>query len=135
VLDLAAGFGYGAAVLTALGAQVVAVEEAGLAAIAREKLNAAGCEAVKVVTAPLYDGAPADGPYDAIIVEGAVAVMPDAILAQVKEGGRIGAIFMEGALGIARIGHKQDGAVTWRYAFNATAPVLPGFEARATFVL
>ena len=135
VLDLAAGLGYGAAVLTALGAQVVAVEEAGLAAIARERLNAAGCEAVKVVTAPLHVGAPADGPYDAIIVEGAVAVMPDAILAQVKEGGRIGAIFMEGALGIARIGHKQDGAVTWRYAFNATAPVLPGFEARATFVL
>ncbi len=135
VLDLAAGLGYGAAVLTALGAQVVAVEEAGLAAIARERLNAAGCEAVKVVTAPLHAGAPADGPYDAIIVEGAVAVMPDAILAQVKEGGRIGAIFMEGALGIARIGHKQDGAVTWRYAFNATAPVLPGFEARATFVL
>ena len=135
VMDLAAGLGYGSAVLAALGANVVAVEEAGLAPLARIRLDAGGCDGVKVVTAPLALGAPADGPYDAIIVQGAVEVMPEAILAQIKEGGRIGAIFMEGALGIARIGLKKDGAVSWRYAFNATAPVLPGFEARRIFVL
>jgi protein-L-isoaspartate(D-aspartate) O-methyltransferase len=57
------------------------------------------------------------------------------LLAQLKEGGRIGAIFMEGALGIARIGHKLDGKISWRFCFNATAPVLPGFEAQRGFVL
>jgi protein-L-isoaspartate(D-aspartate) O-methyltransferase len=42
---------------------------------------------------------------------------------------------MEGALGVARIGYKIDGVVTWRQAFNATAPVLPGFAAARGFVL
>jgi protein-L-isoaspartate(D-aspartate) O-methyltransferase len=134
VLDVGAGFGYASAVMVALGAQVVAVEEAGMAAAARQKLDAAGCDGVTLVTGPLQAGAPTDGPYDAIIVQGAVEAMPDAIEAQLKEGGRIGAIFMEGALGIARVGHKQGGVITWRYAFNATAPVLPGFELRRTFV-
>jgi protein-L-isoaspartate(D-aspartate) O-methyltransferase len=41
---------------------------------------------------------------------------------------------MEGALGVARIGHKHDGKVTWRFSFNATAPVVPGFEAARGFV-
>lgn len=135
VLDLGAGYGYASAVMAALGADVVAVEEAAMAGQARSKLDAAGCGAVKLVTGPLAAGAAADGPYGAIIVQGAVEVMPDAILAQLAEGGRIGAIFMEGALGVARIGHMAEGRVNWRYAFNATAPVLPGFEARRVFVL
>lgn len=135
VMDLGAGLGYGAAIMAALGADVVAVEEGALATTARQRLDAAGCQAVMVVTARLDKGAPAEGPYDAIILQGAVEAMPEAILSQLKEGGRIGAIFMEGALGVVRIGHKKEGAIAWRYAFNATAPVLPGFEARRTFVL
>ena len=135
VMDLGAGLGYGAAIMASLGADVVAVEEGALATTARQRLDAAGCQAVMVVTARLDKGAPAEGPYDAIILQGAVEAMPEAILSQLKEGGRIGAIFMEGALGVVRIGHKKEGAIAWRYAFNATAPVLPGFEARRTFVL
>ena len=84
---------------------------------------------------PLIAGDAKHGPYDVIVVQGGVEVMPDALLAQLKDGGRIGAVFMEGALGIARIGHKSNGKVTWRFAFNATAPVLPGFAAPRAFVL
>ena len=135
VLDLGAGYGYASAIMVELGANVVAVEEAAMAPHARAKLDAAGCTQVKLVHAPLSSGAPAEGPYAAIVVQGAVEQMPDAILDQLADGGRIGAIFMEGALGVARIGHKADGHVTWRYAFNATAPVIPGFETRRTFVL
>ena len=69
------------------------------------------------------------------MVQGGVEVIPEALLAQLKDGGRIGAVFMEGALGVARIGHKADGRVTWRFGFNATAPVLPGFAAKPAFVL
>ena len=61
--------------------------------------------------------------------------MPDALLAQLRDGGRIGAIFSEGALGVVRIGHKVDGRVNWRYAFNAGAPVLTGFEKAVSFAL
>ena len=69
------------------------------------------------------------------MVQGGVEVIPEALLAQLKDGGRIGAVFMEGALGVARVGYMADGRVTWRFAFNATAPVLPGFAAARAFVL
>ena len=61
--------------------------------------------------------------------------MPQALLDQLKDGGRIGALFMEGQLGAVRIGHKRDGRVDWRFAFNASAPVLPGFAAERAFAL
>ena len=61
--------------------------------------------------------------------------VPQAVLAQLKEGGRIACLFMEKALGVVRLGYKIDGAVAWRYAFNASAPVLPGFAAEKEFAL
>lgn len=132
VLDLGAGLGYSSAVLAEMGTQVTAVEEdAAMAAAAAEKLKGVA----KVVCGPLAAGSAADGPFDIILVQGAVEDIPPVLLAQLKEGGRIGAIFMEGALGIARIGHKLDGKISWRFCFNAAAPVLPGFEARRAFVL
>jgi hypothetical protein len=115
-----------------MGADVVAVEEdATMAAAATQSLQGQA----KVVNAALSKGSVADGPYDVILLEGGAEAFPAALEAQVKEGGRLGAIFMEGALGVARIGYKRDGKVTWRYAFNATAPVAPGFEAVRAFVL
>ena len=132
VLCLGAGYGYAAAVLAEMGADVVAVEEdATMGAAATQSLQGQA----KVVNAALSKGSVADGPYDVILLEGGAEAFPAALEAQVKEGGRLGAIFMEGALGVARIGHKRDGKVTWRYAFNATAPVAPGFEAVRAFVL
>lgn len=135
VLDLGAGFGYSAAVIARLGGHVVAVEEiAGLAEAAAARLAAEGIANVTLRQGALAAGSAADGPFDRIAIEGAVEVVPAAILAQLKDGGRIGAIFMEGALGLCRIGHKIDGRVHWRFAFNATAPVLPGFAAKKAFV-
>ncbi len=132
VLDLAAGYGYAAAVLAEMGCDVVAVEEdAAMAEAGRARLAGKA----RMVTAPLTTGAPTEGPYDAIVVQGAVEQVPAPIMAQLKDGGRIGALFMQGALGTARIGLKQNGVVTWRSVFNATAPVLPGFAAKRGFVL
>lgn len=132
VMDLAAGYGYASAVLAEMGCDVVAVEEdAAMAEAGRKALVGKA----RMVTAALTSGAPAEGPYDAIVVQGAVEQMPAAILAQLKEGGRIGALFMQAALGTARIGLKRNGVVNWRNVFNATAPVLPGFAARRGFVL
>ncbi|WP_413849938.1 protein-L-isoaspartate O-methyltransferase family protein [Albidovulum sp.] len=136
VLDVGCGLGYSAAVIARMAEAVVALEEAeALAGQAQARLSAEGADRAAFVSGPLAEGAARHGPYDVIVIEGAAEVVPDAILAQLKEGGRIGCLFMEGALGVCRIGHKIDGAVTWRFAFNATAPVLPGFAARKAFVL
>ena len=78
-------------------------------------------------------GAAKNGPYDVILLQGAVEQVPAELLAQVKDGGRIVAIFAEDALGVVRLGRKIDGIVNWRMSFNASAPVLAGFAKEAAF--
>lgn len=134
VLDVGCGLGYSAALLAEMVDAVVAIEEdEAMAAAAEANLAAQSVHNVAIVRAPLRDGAAKHGPYDAIMIEGAVEVMPDAILAQLKDGGRIAAIFADGALGVVRIGYKIEGSVSWRFAFNAGAPVLPGFAKAPDF--
>ncbi|WP_126974733.1 protein-L-isoaspartate O-methyltransferase family protein [Frigidibacter oleivorans] len=136
VLDLGCGLGYSAAVIARMAEAVVAVEEdEALAAEAQQLLSGFGADNAAVVAGPLTEGAAKHGPYDVIMIEGAAETVPDTLLAQLKEGGRIGCLFMEGSLGVARVGLKVDGVTSWRYVFNAAAPVLPGFEARREFVL
>jgi protein-L-isoaspartate(D-aspartate) O-methyltransferase len=136
VLNIGCGLGYSAAVIARLAETVVAVEEdEALAADAQRILSEEGVDNAVVVTGKLSEGSAKCAPYDVITIEGGVEVIPEAILAQLKEGGRIGAVFMEGALGTVRIGYKTDGRITWRSVFNASAPVLPGFQTARGFLL
>lgn len=136
VLDLGCGLGYSSAVIAHMAEAVVAVEEdEAMAAEAQRILSAQGVGNAAVVTGKLAQGAAKSGPYDVIILQGAVEVLPDAIAAQLKEGGRVAALFMDGNLGVARVGYKIDGRITWRQVFNASAPVLPGFAAHKAFAL
>ncbi|MDW4549490.1 protein-L-isoaspartate O-methyltransferase [Defluviimonas sp. D31] len=136
VLDIGCGLGYATAVIARMAEAVVGVEQdPELAAQAQSRLSAEGADNAAVIEGPLAGGAAKHGPYDAIVVEGAAETVPAAILAQLKEGGRIACLFMEGPLGLCRIGHKADGQVTWRLAFNASASVLPGFDQKRAFTL
>lgn len=136
VLDLGSGLGYSAAVIARLAETVVAVEEdETLAVEAQRLLSEEGVDNAVVVTAPLAAGSVKCAPYDVITIEGGVEQVPETILSQLKDGGRIGAVFMDGAVGTARIGYKTGEAVTWRSAFNASAPVLAGFRATRGFAL
>lgn len=136
VLDIGCGHGYAAAVIARLAEAVVAMEsEPEMAAEAQTALAEVGADSVVVHQGKLTDGAPEHGPYDAIIVEGGVEHLPPAIPDQLKDGGRIVCLFQEGVLGVVRLGFKFDGHLSWRFAFNAGAPVLPGFEKHRSFAL
>jgi protein-L-isoaspartate(D-aspartate) O-methyltransferase len=136
VLHLGAGLGYGAAVMARMTQAVVALEEIGaLADEAETTLGQLGVDNVAVVTGPLVAGDARNAPFDAILIEGGVQHLPDAILTQVKEGGRIVCIFIEGRMGTAQVGYKIDGNMSWRSAFDATAPILPGFARHRAFTL
>ncbi len=136
VLTIGCGLGYTAAVIARLAETVVAVEEdEALAVDAQRILSEEGVDNAVVITGPLADGAGKCAPYDVITVEGGVEVIPDAVIAQLKEGGRIGAVFMDGAVGTVRVGYKTEGRMTWRPVFNAAAPVLPGFRKAHGFTL
>ncbi len=135
VLDLGCGLGYSTAVVGRMTGRVVGVEEdAAWAAEAQAVLAGHGVTNATVQCGPIAAGAPALAPFDAILVQGAAEVLPEAIAAQLKDGGTIVCLFMEGALGVCRLGRKADGAIAWRNIFNATAPVLPGFARKAEFV-
>jgi protein-L-isoaspartate(D-aspartate) O-methyltransferase len=136
VLDIGAGFGYSAAVTAQFAEAVVAVEaDEAMSADAQTILSDAGADNVIVHTGELSAGVAAHGPYDVITIQGGVETVPSEIIEQLKEGGRIAALFMTGALGEMRVGHKIDGRMNWRLAFNASAPVLPGFAKEREFAL
>jgi len=136
VLDLGCGLGYSSAVVARMVDAVVAVEEDDtLYAEAEATLAEQNADNVILHHGPLSDGAPVHGPYDAILLQGGVEKMPQSLCDQLKEGGRIVVIFLEGRLGTVKVGHKSNGQISWRFAFNGTAPLLPGFEQETEFAL
>jgi protein-L-isoaspartate(D-aspartate) O-methyltransferase len=136
VLDIGPGLGYSSAVISPMAEVVIAVEDdSSMANEAEEILTEVGADNVIIQIGKLEDGAPEHGPYDVIILQGGVEKIPSSILKQLKNGGRVGAIFVEEGLGTAKIGFKLNDKINWRYSFNAAAPVLPGFFKQKDFVL
>ncbi|OAN82404.1 protein-L-isoaspartate O-methyltransferase [Jannaschia sp. EhC01] len=134
VLELGAATGYTTALLAHMAEAVVAIEEdEDLARDAEVALSEQGVDNAALIQGALTEGSVKHGPFDAIAIPGGVEEIPAAILDQLKEGGRIAAIFMDGPLGEARVGVKSGGRISWRMAFNATAPVLPGFARAPSF--
>ena len=134
VLDIGGGLGYSSALMSRLAQAVVLLEEDdALAAEAQSVLSDIGADNVIIQHGSLADGDDVHGPYDVIILQGGVAELPGRIASQLKEGGRIVCLFMDGALGAVKIGHKIDGDISWRYAFNAGAPIMPGFKKQDAF--
>ncbi|SLN58670.1 Protein-L-isoaspartate O-methyltransferase [Roseovarius gaetbuli] len=136
VLDIGPGLGYSSAIMARMAEAVVAVEDdADMVEEGQRVLVDNGADNVIMHHGALTEGASDHGPYDVITIQGAVEHLPEALTDQLKEGGRIACLFMEGALGVVRIGYKIDGKINWRFAFNAGAPVMPGFERHAAFTL
>ncbi|KAE9630462.1 protein-L-isoaspartate O-methyltransferase [Parasedimentitalea maritima] len=136
VLDVACGMGYSSAVVARMAEMVIAVEgDEELAAEAQAQLSEVGADNAIVHVADLVEGADEHGPYDVILIQGGVEELPQSLLSQLKDGGRVAAIFMTGALGQVKVGYKNGEQISWRFAFNAGAPVLPGFAAAKEFAL
>ena len=136
VLDIGGGYGYSSAIMARMSEAVVMVEEDDtLAEEATTLLMDSGADNVVVHHGPLAAGAAEHGPYDVIICQGGVGQVPEAVTDQLKAGGRIACIFMQGALGDVKVGLKSETGLSWRSVFNAGAPVLPGFEKETEFSL
>ena len=136
VLDVGCATGYSSAVLSRLAGAVIALEtDADLAEQANGTLAEQGFDSVAVVTGKLEDGYPEEGPYDVIFVGGAVDAVPQALLDQLKNGGRLVAVEGEGLTGFARLYIRDDeGVVSGRRAFNLAVKPLPGFQRVPEFV-
>ena len=134
VLDVGCAMGYSSAVIAHMAEAVIALEEdEAMAAEAQEALSEADADNAIVHVGPLAEGAVQHGPYDVIIVQGGVGVLPTALTDQLKDGGRIACLFMTGGLGEVRVGHKRGDHVSWRNVFNAAAPIMDGFQRESAF--
>lgn len=135
VLDVGAGTGYTAAVLSHLAATVVALEVAAdLATQARAALADLGLANVTVVVGDLAKGHATGQPYDVILIEASVPDVPPALFDQLAEGGRLIAVLRDGPMGVATLFTKAGGIVGRRPLFDAATPILPGFERAPAFV-
>jgi len=135
VLDIACARGYSTAVLARLAETVVGLEQsgAGLADKATEALQSVNADNSVVVEGDLKAGVPGQGPFDVIVVNGAVAETPRAWLDQLVVGGRLAVIERDGLVGRACVYTKAEDTAGDRAVFDTAPPYLTGFEPKAKF--
>jgi protein-L-isoaspartate(D-aspartate) O-methyltransferase len=136
VLIVGAGSGYSAAVIARLSREVVALEEdAALAAQARANLEAVGAVNASVAEAPLTAGLPQGAPYDVIFLDGAVEVVPQPLVDQLKDGGRvIGVLIDEAGVQRAFTGVSTAGSFGTVDGADMSVARLPGFDRPKRFI-
>ena len=136
-LDIACGPGYTTAILARLVSSVVAVEQDhDLAAGGNTHLAALEIDNAAVVAGDPLEGCRSQQPFSLIVIAGGVCFIPDTLLDQLAEGGRLVTILHEGGdrVGRAVICEKNGGTVARRAVFDAGTPVLPGFTRAHGFV-
>lgn len=128
--------GYSAAVLSRLASAVVAVEsDAKLVQAATNTLAELQIDTVAVMQGELREGCPKQAPFDVIVFDGAVSEIPDALVAQLADGGRlVAAVRKTQAIGRGMLIVRSGDVIARRELFDATIPWLPGFEPAPGFV-
>jgi protein-L-isoaspartate(D-aspartate) O-methyltransferase len=126
-LVIGAATGYSPAVLAHMGLDVVALEsDAALAGRASEL-------GVTTVEGPLEAGWSKRAPYDQILIDGAIEIIPDAIVDQLADGGRLGAALVEDGVSRLIVGRKAGSAFGYLSVSDAGVPALPGFALPRAF--
>jgi protein-L-isoaspartate(D-aspartate) O-methyltransferase len=126
-LVIGAGTGYSAAVLTAMGLLVTTLEGSS------ELAEAARRNGLDVVEGPLEAGWKKAAPYDQILIDGAVEFIPDQIVDQLANGGRLGVALIDRGITRLIVGRKAGGAFGYLSLSDAGVPALPGFSRPQAF--
>lgn len=136
-LDVACGTGYATALLSRMVSTVVGIDDvAELVERGNGVLSGLEIDNAALVVGSLSAGYPKQAPYDVILVDGAVEVLPEALLSQLAEGGRL--VTVEGGTavgpGVAVLYEKLGGRIGRRILFDAGTPMLAGFRRAPGFV-
>jgi protein-L-isoaspartate(D-aspartate) O-methyltransferase len=126
-LVIGAGTGYSSAVLEAMGLIVITLESSS------ELATAARQNGLEVVEGPLEAGWKKDAPYDQILIDGAVEYIPDPIVDQLANGGRLGVALVDRGITRLIVGRKAGGAFGYLSLSDAGVPALPGFSLPTAF--
>jgi protein-L-isoaspartate(D-aspartate) O-methyltransferase len=127
-LVIGAGTGYSAAVLQRMGVEVTALECVPALAAEARKLG------TKIVEGPLEAGWADRSPYEQILIDGAVEYIPESIIDQLADGGRLGTALIDRGITRLVIGRKAGGAFGTLSVGDAGVPALPGFSRPKEFI-
>lgn len=135
VLDVGCGTGYASAVLSLVAGNVIALESnEELAAQAKTNLAALGYDNVTVVGGDLEKGHAGNAPYDVIFLNGSIEQLPQGLLDQLGEYGRLITVIGYGHAARATVFMRERGAFSENVFFNASIKPLPGFAKAKEFV-
>lgn len=135
VLVVGCATGYSAVIVSRLAGRVWALEsDPALAQRAAELAGRLSSGNLSVVTGPLETGWAPESPYDLIIIDGAVEVIPEALVTQLAPEGRLVCVFREKLPGRGTLFRLSNGAMSAHALFDAHAPALPQFARRPEFV-
>ena len=137
VLNVVCGSGYSTAILANLAEMVVSVEsDEKLAALAQDNLNVLGFSNAAVISGDPTAGAANQGPFDVIFVGGVIEKKPDALIGQLRDGGRLATILRENGVSRGGVYVRSGGTASFTPYFDAaSSAVLDGFERPREFVL
>lgn len=137
VLDVGGASGYSAAILAKVGAVVTAVEnDEKLLHAAQQNWMNLGLTGISPYVGANAQGYAKSGPYDVIIVNGAVGYRPDVLLGQLASGGKLFCIYVNNGEPIGRLISYQkleNGEYAEKKLYDATSKFVPGFEPKQGF--
>jgi protein-L-isoaspartate(D-aspartate) O-methyltransferase len=130
ILIVGAATGYALALAASIAANVTGVEsDPALSARATENVPTA-----RLISGPLEIGAAAHAPYDAIVIDGAIEFVPDALIAQLSPDGRLTTALVEGGVTRLAVGRRGGSGFALSPFVDAESVVLPGFAHADEFV-
>lgn len=136
VLDVGSGTGYSLAVLAALASAVVGIEDDDeLIEKANANLSDLDIGNAAILKGTLEKGVPAEAPFDVIVIEGAVKTVPEALLGQLRDGGRLVAMINTSGASTAQVFVKTGKEIAVRSDFDARMPALRKETNQPAFIL
>ena len=134
ILDIGCGFGYSSAIISEMAELVISLEEKFFFKSAQKLLLEASADNTIVYEGKLSEGINYQEKVDALIIQGGVQTIPLKIKNQLKNGGRLVAIFINGFKGECRIGVKKENQIHWNHGFDAYVPLLKNFSKNEEFI-
>ncbi len=110
-------------------ALVIGTAPAYAAAVLREM----GLQVTECGQGDLTAGDQSGAPYDLILIDGAVELIPDGVVEQLRDGGRLGACLVDGGVQRLVIGRRAAGSFGVKSFADAAAAPVPGFERPRAF--
>ncbi len=135
VLLIGAATGYAAMLLSGLAAKIVAIDDdTALIAMAQTQMTHAALQNVELHVAPMTDGYAAAAPYDVVVIDGAIEHLPEGIIAQLADGGRVVSGYKNGPVTQLVSGIKRDNNVALHAFMDNEIAALPAFARKPEFV-